>query len=225
MRTAISNKLRSQNYIPFVAKVKQDPPTFRIRKNYKSYPIAVAKNGYQKIDIVDDYDGQNHKYKLQEYILKFNDLHLIRLIVNVWFANQQHNIPFDVQLNLLHYMIMSPSPYQVKFTDEELHYIANASPQQLLKMLGKSYQGPIDHASLLFAILSGTVAPYPNVQDVQDRYDVVKEYPLDALFHILKLYKYDAMSYPPHIFIALQTPYLVEPLIGTVNEDNVDAYI
>ena len=86
------------------------------------------------------------------------------------------NLSIDEQINLIYYMTMSSNPLgsNLSFTEVyKLKYITNN--QQLLDLLGNKYEGPTDKASLIFAILSGTSAPRPNVNDIP-RYNLVKNY-------------------------------------------------
>lgn len=157
-----------------------------------------------------------------------------KAIVRRWLHTDGYitNLSTDEQINLIYYMTMSSNPLgsNLSFTEVyNLTYITNN--QQLLDLLGNKYEGPTDKASLIFAILSGTSAPRPNVNDIP-RYNLVKNYTTKVAWILAtKLYNFLANTddyidiYPPYIHVALQNPSILESIIVAVNEDNVDEFL
>lgn len=95
--------------------------------------------------------------------MEFNRYDVAEAVVSKWLYDDDMNITRyivpDIQINLIHYMVMNNDIYIQKITKDQLKYITQ-NPTELYELLGNKYTGPADQSSLLFAILSGKSARY-----------------------------------------------------------------
>lgn len=140
------------------------------------------------------------------------------------------NLPNDVMINLYTYLLYFNGNYTLNnFDEDELEYIVNASDDVLIDILSNGsvkYDGPNDPASLLFAILTGKSTTYPNIENVETRYKMVKEYPFNIVVKLLNTYASGIhMSQPHYVRLALMEQKKIEPIVTSVNKENVDELI
>jgi hypothetical protein len=159
------------------------------------------------------------------------------------------NLSTDEFHNLLWLLYYADNSLQSKLTFDEISYISSLIPLQLLEIVGPQYKGPKDRVSLLFAIVSGQTVHYPeyiNMEErqIMERYQTIKQYPAYIIWY-LAYYTYDIVdltinsdlqiipskayenmsSYPPYIFVVLNEPEYLEPILSQLTFDNVNDFI
>lgn len=217
IRESIYSKSLHSNY-PILT-IREDNSTIQSKDNIAQ---QILDNNYNKIRI----NGSNTN--IIDYILSdINGPQLLSSIIDLLFPNGSNILPLDVQLNLVHYLLINK--YYPKYNPQELEYIVNADVNELLILLGPNYVNkPLDHASLLFALLSNKSTPYPNIENVVERYSLISSLNFKTIYNLRKLYynnNYLDQRYPIYVNIALQDPDPREILFITVNNDNVKYYI
>ena len=164
------------------------------------------------------------------YLMDRNDTQLIvEIFANLGF--RRVNMSIDAYYNLLWYLNVASDPYDIGLTIDEKEYVSSLNVEQLVKLLGPNYRGPHDFASLLFATVSGKSSPRPDIT-TSPRYSQVAatEPPIvwnlaKNLYGIVDTENKIFSLYPPYVHVALQAPSVLEQIIGSVNEANVDQYI
>lgn len=203
--------------------------------------IRIYEEKYDNVDLIaENYatiyqsrDGE--RVYFVDYILMNNDLLLLQQVIGVWFSNpekKQIAWGFDVKtcVDLAFYLTMSAQKPKNIFSNDELNYIATLSPDQIHKLLGAKYKGPTDHASLLFALLTGYSAP-PYTY-VREREVKVSNYEPKLVYYLSNgknLYArsmgaFKSVEYAPYIKIIMSSESDVEKIMLTVDENNVEYY-
>jgi hypothetical protein len=147
------------------------------------------------------------------------------------------NASIDTYYNLLWYLHVAENPFGLNLNDNEKEYISELEINDLLTLLGPTYRGPRDKASLLFALVSGKSASRPDLNDLP-RYETVKFYPREAIWRIAQdMYNLIAMieidgnteyiisPLPPYVYVASQPENPIERIVASVDETNVDRQI
>ena len=136
----------------------------------------------------------------------------------------------DVYYNLLWYLNISEEPYMMNLTNAEKVFISKLTIEQLLYILGDKYIGPIDHASLLFAAVSGKSTHRPEIRDIP-RYNEIMNLPPATVWSLADLYRVVNIEqrlyswYPPYVHLALQPESTIEKIALTITDENIDAII
>lgn len=205
---------------------------------YNKRPLATSDvdtflfNPVQFADVVLRYQWVTYNKKASKGtfsytigVLMDKDLKFIRNLVSVLgFYNLNSTI--DVYHNLLWYFNMAEEPNAIGLADYQKRYISGLGVPELLNILGPRYAGPQDKASLLFAITSGRSAHLPCIANIP-RYPQVAAYGPKIVW-MLAYNLYNIMDeqgpkghHPPYIYVSLQNPSIVEPIIAIVNVNNV----
>lgn len=182
----------------------------------------IATQKRQKVNI----NGHDEDFWL--YVLEYDRVDLLRSIINIWFKGLNDNLPLDSQLNFLYYMLIDTdedrkTPYQIKskLLPYEIEYLSKLSPAKLRGILGETYKGPSDHASLLYTALTSRVTNSPDISNFAERYKLISHVAFPLLYYVKKASKLAYKLYPPHIAIASSDPSIIEPIILRVNSDNI----
>jgi len=136
----------------------------------------------------------------------------------------------DTYYNLFWYINSAYLILKPELKDDEIAYISGLSIPRLIKLLGPNYKGPEDHASLIFAAISGKSTPTPNMKNIP-RYTEIATYAPDKIWILAKelysIYDSFARNYlnPPYIFVAMKEQPDIEKLFLYVNTINVDKMI
>ena len=141
------------------------------------------------------------------------------------------NASIDVYYNLLWFLNIARDPYAMNLDDAEKEYISGLTEAELLALLGPTYHGPTDKASLIFAALSGKSASRPDIIDIP-RYPTVAAYAPSTVWKLAhnvyglideenQVYS----LYPPYVHVALQPPSVIETIIALANTANVDEFM
>lgn len=178
------------------------------------------------------YITDNNEY-IVSYILRTENIELLKDIVDVWLGNINHKkdvtwtLPIDVMINLTHYMLARRLKTKKIFTNNELNYIANLSRDQLITLLGNKYNGPTDHASLLFAILSGDSTRRPHSPIFEQRYQIIKDYPMYVMYVLGYNFRGPIESDMDTVYtrVAMSPKPEIEQILIEVNETSVDYFM
>ena len=108
-------------------------------------------------------------------------------------------------------------------------YLSGLSPEDLLELLGAKYLGARDHASLLFAAVTGfstRVSNLPNVNTIlaSPRYQLVKQYPPQKISLILNtLYVPETidLDLPVYIRLSAKQGSLIDKILIYATNDNL----
>jgi hypothetical protein len=175
-----------------------------------------------------DYRGR--PMYLMEYLMKQSGSY-VNSVLNSLDLPGLANVSMDIKYNLLWYLHVASDPYGVSLTTPELHYISRLSPEAVRNLLPASYSGPIDHASLIFAVVSGYRTPSPNVLDLP-RYGEIVAYPAEAVWalaqQVYHIYNEEIEiigEWPPHVYVALQLKTNFELPFVMVNSSNVESFL
>lgn len=161
---------------------------------------------------------------LMDYVMQQSETYLNAVLSALELG--ELNAPRDVKYNLLWYLQVASDPYGLSLNVPELHYITRLSPDALRKLLGPNYNGPMDHASLLFAAISGYRTPTPNVLDLP-RYQEVIAYPpakvwdlAQKVYHIINEDLEIISEWPPYVYLAIQDKTIFEiPYVAATPEN------
>lgn len=194
---------------------------------------GISKDGNQIIfDIKNDRNLKSGLYKVSkdmyvtDYLLKHNKTNVVEGVMAEWLYNDDSMlstyIPKDVQFNLLYYILMNKPDYKPKFNKQQLKYITQ-HPDELLELLGSKYIGNKDHASLLFAILTGYSSPSPNIVHIFGQYQEIKNVEWPDINLIIGDYPFDKRlsPFPPHLRAARELNSSMAKLILTIADNNV----
>ena len=221
---SIRQKLRGAtfNVYDFTWKNRTGYPTRLDLTNGRRF--LVFFNGYQRIA-----PDAGNIYVMEYLMTQVQPQFIAELVTELGFRRLNDTI--DVYYNLLWYLNVAANPFAINLTDDEKQYISSLPSEQLLPLLGPTYRGPTDKASLLFAAVSGKSSPRPDIRDIP-RYPDVSTYQPNIVWILAKdMYglideENQLLSlYPPYIHVALQPPSVVERVIAAVNETNVVALL
>jgi hypothetical protein len=131
------------------------------------------------------------------------------------------------------YCCLSEDPARCGLNLRQIRAVLKMTPQQHLELLGETYTGARDKASLLFAIMSHQIIPnYTLSPDQQTRYDRIMDYPPGLVFslafgvaNIIDDERGGASNLPPHVFLSMQEASTTERLLLELKESNFDDYI
>lgn len=120
-------------------------------------------------------------------------------------------------------------PIDVLFGVNISSYLSGLNQEDLLELLGAKYLGARDHASLLFAAVTGfstRVSNLPNVNAIlaSPRYQLVKQYPPQKISSILNtLYVPETidLDLPVYIRLAAKRGSLIEKILVYSTNDNL----
>jgi len=170
-------------------------------------------------------------------IMSIKDENFVKNIFNHWnFTNLVASA--DTYYNLLWYINMGENPFASGLFPNEIRYISGLNIRDLIRILGPMYRGPRDHASLLFAIISGKSTPHPNADTIPRYIEIIKYSPAviwNFFFNVYGLNKKrtdyipdmeDRLGiYPPYVRVSNKEESLVDRILLGVNENNVDNFM
>lgn len=218
---SIRGKLLNANFevYDFVWK-KERGKGIRKFKDGKSFGVFFEQ--YQKIPN----DFVTSQYVIGYLMESVPPIFIAQLVTGLGFDKLTGTI--DVFYNLLWYLNIADNPYATGLNNMEKSYISGLDINELLIILGNNYRGPIDKASLIFAILSGKSAQKVEI----NRYNYVASFPPNVVWN-LAYYLYNIVNkeysvyslFPPYIHVAFQNPSIIEPILLALNENNVDELI
>lgn len=161
---------------------------------------------------------------LVEFAMLKNDLQwLSEVFIQLGLNNL--NADISVFYDLLWYISMSKM-FSI-LSKEEISYVSGLSVNKLEELVGIRYQGPRDHASLLFAITTGLSSP--RLQNTRLR--EVKQYTPSSVWFIAAYHriinprrKY-VSPYGPYLFISSFDKTPIEVILSALNLETLNTII
>lgn len=202
------------------------------------YPLIVYEYGRDSQEIAGRLELNNdtltHNNQLQslqkvwEYLMYDKSQNKIRTIITKILGTEL-NDTIDVHYDLFWYLSISNNPLHNRLSNKEIKYIVSLSCEKLRDLLGPSYNGPIDRASMLFTCLSGRTVPmYRN----NIRYDQIKQYSPDIIYNLAfihnKMIDSEKGAYSvhgPYTYLSMQPVSDIENIMISVNQDNYTEFI
>lgn len=159
------------------------------------------------------------KWLMEELMTNKNLLFALQVLEGLGFRSFGKNpgTP-DMYYNLLWYLnLASPNAAEINTIRGQLDYASGLHVDELLTILGPSYTGPTDRASLLFAIATGKSTHKPNIFN-SPRYLQIATLP-PWLVWIIAMNVYEIINanrrvsvYPPYAYWALQPQSILDPI-------------
>lgn len=198
--------------------------------SFVSNPALIEMLGeritYQRV-----YQNFNAKFLFEIIMCEISPEYIEKILCKTGFDFRDS---YDVYCNLLWYLNFSKKPesqaYLILGSNRDFKkakkFISSKGADYLLGLLGENYKNkPKDKASLLFALVSCT-STHIDPDDIP-RYKIVKHYPLNIVW-ILAYYVYKIIDgnrvsvYPPHVYVALSKPHLIENILLLINPLNFE---
>lgn len=154
---------------------------------------------------------------IAQRLLNGTDLHLDANNINMRLEVDLKASP-DVYFNLYWYLMQVEGNINHNLTRDEKLYVISRSNEQLLDILGPTYVGCRDRASLLFAVIYGLYLPHrDNV-----RYEEVSKYTPQIVYNLVANQN---LNYPPYVQLAQQQITPIETLLNNITVDTVSEVI
>ena len=160
-----------------------------------------------------------------------SDPKIIKLAITNIFDDIRLNADICVYYDLYWYICISSDPINIPVGRRSfLHHIASLSVLELRTLLGNNYDGPLDHASMLFAAFSGQKVPFSD--ETEERYQQVVSYNPSIVYNLaFKTYSmiddtigtYSLIG--PYRYLSQQRPAPIENLIFDIRIDEVERLI
>jgi len=169
-------------------------------------------------------------YQISQFLMTVSTPTFITdLVTSFGFLNLYASL--DTFYNLLwHINVYQTS---IKLSPEEIDYVSGLSMNELLSLLPETYNGARDLASVLYAIITGSVLPVRYISD--ERYYEVINYPPNAVWKMAQIRwhinnyngtrKIENMSYTPYELVASHPHDDIEDIFLSATIDNVENYI
>lgn len=157
-------------------------------------------------------------------LAKINDI-LTEILESSW------NDSIDVSYNLLWYLCISIDPYRTGLNKREISYLIKAKIDELNELVGDTYTGARDRASLIFTLLSGQIIP---PVELTVRYNQIKQYKPNVIYNLTfgshnGMIDHNQGTYSiqgPYTYLSLQPPSVIEQIISTIDDSqNIDKLI
>jgi len=196
--------------------------------SYETIASLIYMNSVNIVIVTGTYLTIHSSYNLMEYLMTQVTPKFIAQVVSfLGFKNLSASI--DTYYNLLWYL--STSNIQHIIIEDEKIYISGLSVNEIIKLLGPNYKGPRDHASLLFAAVSGTSTSRPDIENIE-KYKLVRTYSpenvwllADKFYNFVDRETQIVSMYPPYIYVSLQDNSAIERLFVSVDDNNVDKFL
>ena len=201
-----------------------------VRDNYKAFfPhqrfLIYNTNGEPSVDTFANLIGKytvlaidGAQFDFTEYLV-WNEGFMIDVLKHFGF----HNLPMNVNYNLIWYLCYAIGPFENGLTHEEITNLSEMDPATLLDLLGPNYDGPKDQASLLFASVSGASTHQPDLFDLPRYPEIIQTYYPFNTWYLATTFYNPQLIYPPYVYIAMHPGSQLEVIAGTLNFDNVDS--
>lgn len=153
---------------------------------------------YQRI-----YNNLGEILPTMKFLMTQVDTKFIHALINASSLYRKFRGEIDDVYNFLWYLIYAST--SVKLSDKQSFYVSSLKEKQLLILLGPKYKGPKDHASLVFAVLTGQSSHSPSLYSLP-AYNTVKKWPPSKVWNYAEIYGIldDKPSpYSPHVFVAM----------------------
>ncbi len=137
--------------------------------------------------------------------------------------NDNYNESDPVSYDLLWYISTYRKAFQNKLSKKEISHILSLSDEKLLNILGSTYNGSRDRASIIFACISGRSIPMNEF--AFKRYEEIKTYN-PRLVHNLSFNLYGIAhgntysTHGPYMFLSSRNRSAFEEILLSINEDN-----
>ncbi len=139
------------------------------------------------------------------------------------------NDSIDVSYNLLWYLCISSDPYRIGLNKREIGYLIRADITELNELIGDTYTGARDRASLIFTLLSGQIIP---TVELSERYQRIKQYKPNVVYNLAfgtGMIDHNQGTYNihgPYTYLSLRQPSVIEQLISSIDDSqNIDDMI
>jgi hypothetical protein len=221
--TSIQEKLKNITYDQYYPSWRDTPKYYTFINNvYDIDSFAENFKEYQNITI------QRKNMNMVGWLMTYaTDDFIIELMLKLGYKNLSADI--DTFFNLLWYINADLKFNDAILDEDERGFISGLSEHQLMRLLGKNYNGPTDKASLLFAATMGKITDKPDINNIAF-YPLVKNFNSRVVW-ILASKKYNIINkefdfisgYPPYIHVAINyQPSYLDEILKVANESNVD---
>jgi len=193
------------------------------------YPIIIYQYGRSQEEIVNKLSLDIIPVvglQLQDLINYIMSNDNIDLLLRLYTKENKHT-----KYDLFWYLCISEDPYNNRLTTKEIEYILSLDNEQLLNLLGSSYQGCNNRACLIFSCLSGQMIPEININN-EERYKQVIKYNPKIAYNLSfvqnKIIDHNNgiySLYGPYMYLSTVQPSLIENIIGNITENNFNETI
>jgi len=225
-----TNKIRSD----IIIKLRNTTfPSISYQYGRDSQEIAI-KLGITEYDIVPRDEPRSLQEIWAQLMSRKLNNDIINKIISEILGDKLHDT-IDISYNLFWYLCISEHPFSNNLTRREISYISSSDISDLLSLLGPTYFGSKDRASLIFTALSGQIIP--NVE-TGERYEKIKQYNPRIIYNLAFIqnqiidHNQGIYSlYGPYKFLSLQQESQIESIIANVDvecrnfRDNYDSLV
>lgn len=228
IRNSVLVKLSEANFKPYVASYAMN--NYKITSDELANPKRFAELVVKYQTYTDDKLPNNIPRRMQRTFVEFAMLNTnINWIEEVFVSLGLNNLnaTIDVFFDFLWYISMSRTFNFL--SKDELSYVSSLNMGQLRELLGRKYNGPEDHASLLFAATTGLSIPNYNIN--LKRLEEIKHYKPESVWlisayrRIINPRKKYVSPYGPYLYSSMFDKNSIEIILSVISPDNIEEFI